>query len=532
MAFGSSANLTFDILANDRASAKFNNLSRAAKGGVGPLGSFGGKLKSIAKAGALAAGAAVVVAAKFGIDAVEAASDLNEVVSKTQVMFGKSARSMSKWADGAATAFGQSKTQALDAASNFAIFGKSAGLSGDKLTGFSKKFVGLASDLASFNNTSPEEAIVAIGAAMRGESEPIRKYGVLLDDATLRQQALKMGLIETTTQALTPQQKVLAASAQIFKQTSVAQGDFSRTSEGLANQQRILAAQFTDVKASIGQQLLPVAVKLFTWANDMIPKVAQFGQALSSKLGPAFTAVGGWLKANLLPALQELGHTMGQQMPGFIATAKQAFKDAQPAFQIAGEVFRNVVGPALMWLGKHVIPMAANNLKILGKAFGAVGNVFRFIWNNMIQPVFKFMIQSISKALNALGILFQTLGKIPGAPAWIGKTGDALRKAADQANALANNIKKIPKRTEVVVHTSFTSSGRSGPGGTGGDLPGSSSGSSGGSGSTGNDTPRKRGGAAGRASSKSDLDGMVLRVVGLDPGMKAYLATGGSGRYS
>src|SRR5574343_101163 len=73
-----------------------------------------------------------------------------------------------------------------------------AGLAGDDLVQFSTGFVGLASDLALFNNTTPEQAIQAIGAALRGESEPLRAYGVLLDDATMRQKALELGLIETT----------------------------------------------------------------------------------------------------------------------------------------------------------------------------------------------------------------------------------------------------------------------------------------------------------------------------------------------
>ena len=89
--------------------------------------------------------------------------------------------------------------------------------------------------MASFKNTSPEEAITAIGAALRGESEPIRRYGVLLDEATLKHRALALGIISTTDQALTPQQKVLAATAEIYRQTGDIQGDFTRTSEGLAN---------------------------------------------------------------------------------------------------------------------------------------------------------------------------------------------------------------------------------------------------------------------------------------------------------
>jgi hypothetical protein len=41
------------------------------------------------------------------------------------------------------------------------------------------------------------QSSLAIGSALRGEFEPIRQYGVLLDDATLRNRALKLGLIES-----------------------------------------------------------------------------------------------------------------------------------------------------------------------------------------------------------------------------------------------------------------------------------------------------------------------------------------------
>jgi hypothetical protein len=54
---------------------------------------------------------------------------------------------------------------------------------------------------------------------------------------------------------------VLAAQAAIYKQTADAQGDFGRTSDGLANSQRILAANIEDVKITLGESLLPVALK-------------------------------------------------------------------------------------------------------------------------------------------------------------------------------------------------------------------------------------------------------------------------------
>lgn len=205
----------------------------------------------------------------------ELASDLAEETSKVGELFGSSATEIEEWSKTAATAFGQSRTQAMSAAANFAIFGKSAGLAGKKLVKFTTGFTELASDLASFNNTSPEEAIVAIGAAMRGEAEPIRRYGVLLNDATLKQKALEMGIISSIKGALTPQQKVLASSAVIMDQTASAQGDFARTSGQLANQQRILKAEITDMATELGTVFLPIALKVVSVFRDKFMPVLQ-----------------------------------------------------------------------------------------------------------------------------------------------------------------------------------------------------------------------------------------------------------------
>jgi hypothetical protein len=222
------------------------------------LENVGAKTAFALKKAFLPATVAIGALVSVGVKAVNAASDLSEETAKAGQIFGKSGKEIEKFAKTAAQTFGQSRRQATQAASTFAVFGKAAGLSGKQLVDFATDFTVLASDLASFNNSSPEEAITAIGAALRGESEPIRRYGVLLNDATLKQRALSMGLIETTKEALTPQTKALAAAAEIYAQTGDAQGDFARTSQGLANQQRTLAASLEDVQAAIGEGLLPV----------------------------------------------------------------------------------------------------------------------------------------------------------------------------------------------------------------------------------------------------------------------------------
>jgi len=274
-------------------------------------------------------------------DSIAAASDLGETLSKTNVLFGESADAIVSFAETAASQFGQSKQQALDAASTFATFGRAAGLAGDDLVNFSTGFVGLASDLASFNNTSPEQAIDAIGAALRGESEPLRAYGVLLDDASMRQKALELGIISTTKEALTPQQKVLAAQALIYEQTSAAQGDFARTSGGLANQQRILDAQMENLKATVGEALLPVMLS-FTGAlnqlvtavlppltafirNQVVPAMTAISTVISNTVGPVIAA--------LSAAFSNLGGTMDKQTNGPMAYLSRWFAENMPRIQ-------------------------------------------------------------------------------------------------------------------------------------------------------------------------------------------------------
>lgn len=303
--------LMFDVMARDKASATFS------------------KIKVAAVAAFTAVGAAAFT---LGRSAVNAARDLQETQTKIDTLFGASAASVNAFAATAETALGQSRQSALDAAATFAIYGKQAGLTGDKLVGFSTNLTKLASDMASFSNTSPEEAIQAIGSAMRGESDPIEKYGVLLNETTIKARALKMGLIKTTSEALSPQLRVLAATAELYAQTGTQQGDFARNSAGLANQQRILTAQVSNFKAELGQALLPVMEKVVTmltskampalqqlWAQHG-PKVIAFADKGADKFGafidklsrydwPSLIDRGGAAIRNLGPTLQNVSNS-------------------------------------------------------------------------------------------------------------------------------------------------------------------------------------------------------------------------------
>jgi hypothetical protein len=265
-------------------SLRDTNFQKGLKGASKGLKSFNKNALNMftGLAGKLVAAAGIGSIGSILAKSIGDASDLGETVSKSEQIFGKNSKAMEKWADGAADAMGQSKQEALGAAATMGNLFIAMKLGEDDAASMSKRMVELAADLASFNNTSSEDAINAIGAALRGESEPIRRYGVLLDDATLKAKALAMGLYDGKG-ALEPATRAMAAYQVILTQTKVAQGDFARTSDGLANSQKILKANLENTTAEIGQGLLPGLLKFSAALKDV--DMVGFGESLGGYLG-------------------------------------------------------------------------------------------------------------------------------------------------------------------------------------------------------------------------------------------------------
>lgn len=240
----------------------------------------------------LTLGAAAAVSG-FVRKAVNDFSDLEDATGAAGVVFGESMDKIIAKGETAAATLGMSKAQIIDAANTFGTLGKSAKLTGDDLADFSNEMTDVAGSLSSFKGGSPEEAILAVGAALRGESEPIRRYGILLDDATLRQRAMTMGIVDNIKTALNPQQRVLAAQAEILAQSGDAMGDFERTANSTANVQKTLAAESANLSAELGEKLAPMIVEaqkagigFLRWTSDnaeaLIPLVKLVGLAAAA----------------------------------------------------------------------------------------------------------------------------------------------------------------------------------------------------------------------------------------------------------
>ncbi len=331
------------------------------------LETVGEKAQFAIKKAAIPAAAALAGLAAAAGPAISAASDLEENLSKVNVIFGEGAKEIENFAKTAAASLGQSQNAVLQAAGTFGTFGKAAGLGGVELANFSNDFTALASDLASFNNTSPEEAINAIGSALRGEAEPLRKYGVLLDDATLKNAAMSLGIFDGNG-ALTAQQKILAAQKVIFEQTGDAQGDFARTSDGLANSQRILKAQLADLQVAIGKGLLPVV-------QAILPPLKAFAEwAVTNPR--AFQIIAGTIAA-IAASIVAVNVAMALNPFGLIMVGIGALITVLAVAYTKFEGFRNVVN--------LVINSAINGFESMANAYIKLVNII-IDGINLIKP--------------------------------------------------------------------------------------------------------------------------------------------------
>lgn len=367
----------FVALGEDRtASRTFKNIGRnaqATEGKLSSMGKRGGKAFGLLKGAALAFVGSEAVS--FAKDAVDAYSELEDSTAAAAVIFGKSMNKIIKQSETASSKLGMTKQQVINAANVFGTYGKSAGLSGNKLAGFSTKMTKLAGDMASFKGTSPEQAIEAVGAALRGETEPIRAYGVMLDDATLKAQAMKMGLIKTTKEGLTPQQKVLAVQAQILKQTKDAQGDFARTSTSTANTAKTASAKWADFQAMLGQKMAPAftmltqkGIQLLDWLQQN-PKVTKGAAAAWDLFTMALGGLWEIVRKLVLPALSLLLEygvrplVKGLQFMFDALGSVPGFDWAKDAAKKLGEVDSAIgsVDEALMELSKDPVNIDVND---------------------------------------------------------------------------------------------------------------------------------------------------------------------------
>lgn len=438
--------------------------SRDAEKGVGGFTAGLGKL-----AGALGivsliekAGTAIV---KFAGDSVEAASSMEQSLGASQAVFKGSFGQIEDASNKAALALGLSKSEYLQMSATLG-----AGLKNKGITDYAdqtEKLVAIGADLAAQYGGSTSDAVSALASLMRGERDPIEKYGVTMNEASVQAEALRLGLVKTsvdsdkvavaqirakaaqdaynkavkengsaskeaqaakatlitansnlekamegTKVALTDEQKAQATLSLLTRQTADAQGAFARESGTLAGAQQRLTATTEDLKAKVGAQLLPVMTAI---TNTLLGVVTG-----SSDLGKG---------------LRDLGDRIGKFLTPIIDTARNAFEDVRKRIT-------DMMGSS---------DGARSLMEKLGRAFEAIMPIVSKLIGDHLSRMISHLgdiIMNTIGVVNWIGNLIDKIGAVKLGPFGtiaenIEKVGNAARSAINWVSDLANKVSGV-----------------------------------------------------------------------------------------
>lgn len=238
-----------------------------------------GLSKSFAKIGA-AIGVAFGVGAliNFGKQAVQLASDLQEVQNVVDTAFGSMSYKIEEFADKAIDLYGISALTAKRTASTYMAMAKGMGIAEEAGSDMAITLTGLTADMASFYNVSQEMADTAIKSVFTGETESLKQYGIVMTEVNLEQFALSKGITKSLS-AMNQQEKTMLRYLYVLEQTSLAQGDFAKTQDSWANQTRILSERWKEVQTTFGEAFITIGELLLPVINALVKSLSYVAQA-------------------------------------------------------------------------------------------------------------------------------------------------------------------------------------------------------------------------------------------------------------
>ena len=219
-----------------------------------------------------------------GKQAVEMASDLQEVQNVVDTAFGDMSYKMEQFADTAIDNFGISRLEAKRTGSTFMAMASGMGLAMDSASDMAIALTGLSADMASFYNVSQDVASTALKSIFTGETETLKQFGIVMTEVNLQEFAYQQG-INKKIQAMTQAEKVQLRYSYVMSQTALAQGDFAKTSNSWANQTRILQERWKEFLTIMGNGLVQVLTPALQLLNSMLAKLIDIGNALAKTFG-------------------------------------------------------------------------------------------------------------------------------------------------------------------------------------------------------------------------------------------------------
>lgn len=222
-------------------------------------------------------------------DAIDISSSLTEVENVVRQTFGQYESLINNFAKTSIEKFGMSELSAKQFASRFQAMGTALDIPRGKMADMSIRLTELAGDMASFYDVSQEDIAKSLQSVFSGTTAPMRRYGIDLTQATLKEWALKQGL-DANISSMTQAQKAMLRYQYVLAHTTNITGDFARTADTWHNQITMLKENFKALGAVVGSGLINAFKPFIKVLNAVLQKVISFAEMVTNALGSIF----GW----------------------------------------------------------------------------------------------------------------------------------------------------------------------------------------------------------------------------------------------
>lgn len=273
---------------------------------------YADKLDSVGKSMSKKITAPVVAATGL---AFKMASDYEQALGKSEVVFEHHSGAMEKWAENALETMNLSRATATTIASDFGALFKGMGFSLDQTKEFSITLTERVTDLANFYDTTIDETITALESIVSGQTQPLRKFGINMTQATLQEYAFANGISKKVSE-MTEAEKTQLRYNFVMDRTAIAIGTTAREQDSANAQMQRFKETIKELGISFGEEILPLITPVISFLNDMlqafaklpgpVKKVVVVMAMLAAAIGPILIAL-----SSVITATIQLKSTLG-----------------------------------------------------------------------------------------------------------------------------------------------------------------------------------------------------------------------------
>lgn len=268
----------------------------------------------------------------FGLfrDAIDISSSLTEVENVVRQTFGRYENLIDDFSKTCIDRFGMSELSAKQFASRFQAMGTALDIPQGKMADMSIRLTELTGDMASFYDVSQSDVAKSLQSVFSGTTAPMRRYGIDLTQATLKEWALKQGL-DADISSMSQAEKAMLRYQYVLAHTTNITGDFKRTQDSWHNQVTLLTENFRALGAVVGSGLINAFKPFLRALNKVLQKVISFAEMVTDALGSIF----GWryeaskdvgITDDLADSYDDVGDAASNAADGTKKAAKEAKK--------------------------------------------------------------------------------------------------------------------------------------------------------------------------------------------------------------